>query len=151
MGRLSSAERVAFKYGIYTFIGLVAYFLLMKALGLHHNPELRVFNFFIMFAGIWWTLKWDREDTASSLSYVEKIGLGVLAVSVAVIPFAIFIFAYLKIDTEFMLNLKATESFGQYLNPYILSFLIAFEGIASGAIVSFGMMQYFKRSHMSGV
>ena len=139
-------DKVAIKYGLIIFISLVIYFLLMKFIGLFEIHELRGLNFFILFGGIWLALKHYRQR--SGLNYFEGIALGSLTGLTGVLPFAVFIFFYLQVDTRFMANIVATEAFGQFLNPYILAFLIAFEGGISAVLVSFGMMQYLKKSRM---
>jgi len=141
-----SIEKTATKYGLIIFISLVAYFLFMKLVGLSEIHELRALNFFILFLGIWKALTFYKK--ATTLSYFEGIGLGSLVAIIGVVPFALFIFFYLQVDTQFMISIVENEAFGQYLNPYILAFLIAFEGGISGVLISFGMMQYLKKSHM---
>jgi len=142
-------EKVAAKYGLLTFAGLSIYFLLMKFAGLFQITELRALNGVIMITGLWKALNYYKNNSISKLLYLEGLGLGTMTAMIAVIPFAAFIIIYLVIDTEFMAMLKVQEDFGQYLNPYILGSLIAFEGIFSGAIISFGMMQYLKKDTMS--
>jgi hypothetical protein len=142
-----SVEKVAIKYGLIIFLSLVAYFLFMKLVGLFEIHELRALNFFILFAGVWKALTHFKKK--SQLEYFEGIGLGSLTAVIGVIPFAVFMFFYLHADSQFMANIMATESFGEYMNPYILAFLIAFEGGISGVLVSFGMMQYLKKGRMA--
>ena len=144
-----SVEAVAIKYGLYTTGGLIGYFLIMKVLGLVHVVELRGFNLFIIVGGILLAMRHQRSKQDGPLVYLQGIGLGLLTCAVAVITFSIFIFAYLQMDTGLMKSIRETETFGQYLNPYILAFVIALEGIASGFIASFMIMQYMKRSHLS--
>ena len=141
-----SVEKVAIKYGLIIFLSLVLYFFFMKLVGLFEIHELRGLNFFILFAGVWKSLTYYKKK--AGLDYFEGIGLGSLTALIGVIPFAVFIFFYLHADTQFMANIIATEVYGDYLNPYILAFLIAFEGGISGVLVSFGMMQYLKKSRM---
>ncbi len=141
-----NTEKVAVKYGLIIFISLVAYFLFMKFVGLFEIHELRGLNFFILIAGIWRAL--TTYKSKAGLSYFEGIGLGSLTAIIGVVPFSVFIFFYLHADAQFMANIIANEAFGQYLNPYILAFLISFEGSISGVLVSFGVMQYLKRSRM---
>ena len=141
-----SVNRVAIKYGLIIFVSLVAYFLVMKFVGLFEIHELRGLNFFILFVGVWKTLTYYKKK--AGLSYFEGIGLGSLTSLIGVIPFSVFIFFYLQADTQFMANIVANEPFGEYMNPYILGFLIAFEGGISGVLVSFGMMQYLKKSSL---
>ena len=65
---------------------------------------------------------------------------------IAVLPFAIFMAVYLKIDEGFMNYVKEYAEFGRYLSPGMVSGVIAIEGITSGAITTFIAMQYFKRN-----
>ncbi|MEQ9285389.1 MAG: hypothetical protein RIG77_00690 [Cyclobacteriaceae bacterium] len=149
MGTILTLENVAIKYGLYTFIGLVAFFLFMKFAGLFQITELRGLNFFIMVAGIWKALTYYKLNSRTHLSYLEGLGLGTLTGMVAVIPFAAFIMSYLLVDKQFMAMLIEREPFGEYLNPYNVSVLIALEGIFSGAMVAFGMMQYLKKKQIN--
>lgn len=141
-----SVEKVAIKYGLIIFLSLVLYFLFMKLVGLFEIHELRGLNFFILFGGVWQALTYYKKK--AGLDYFEGIGLGSLTALIGVVPFAVFIFFYLHADTQFMANIMATEVYGEYMNPYILAFLIAFEGGITGVLVSFGMMQYLKKSRM---
>ena len=141
-----SVEKVALKYGLIISLSLVAYFLFMKLVGLFEIHELRGLNFFILFAGVWKALTYYKKRY--DLEYFEGIGLGALTAIIGVVPFALFIFFYLHADTQFMANIVANEAYGEYMNPYILAFLIAFEGGISGVMVSFGMMQYLKKSRL---
>lgn len=139
-------EKTAVKYGLIVFVGLTAYFLFMKMVGLFEIHELRAFNFIILFLGVWKALTYQRKN--GHLRYFEGIALGSMTALIGVFPFALFIFFYLQVDVQFMANIIANEAFGQFLNPYILAFLITFEGGISGVLVSFGMMQYLKKSSL---
>ena len=141
-----SVEKVALKYGLIISLSLVAYFLFMKLVGLFEIHELRGLNFFILFVGVWKALTYYKKRYG--LEYFEGIGLGSLTAIIGVVPFALFIFFYLHADSQFMANIVANEAYGQYMNPYVLAFLIAFEGGISGVLVSFGMMQYLKKSRL---
>lgn len=143
-----SIEKVAIRYGLFTFLGLVGYFLLMKWVGLFEIHELRGLNFFILLAGVGYSLKYYKANNNAEFVYFQGLSLGVLTSLIAIIPFAVFIFFYLVIDTAFMQNLIVNEPFGRFFNPFILSFLVAFEGIFSGGLMSFVLMQYMRKSHM---
>ena len=148
MKNLNSIERIAIRYGLITFLGLVVYFLLMKWLGLFEIHELRGLNFFILLAGIGAALKHYKENSNSEFMYFQGLSLGILTTLTAIIPFGVFVFFYLVLDVAFMQNLIANEPFGRFFNPFILSFLVVFEGIFSGGLMSFGFMQYMRKSHM---
>ena len=141
-------EKVAFKYGLLTCAGLIAYFLLMKLVGLVHIIELRSLNLFIMLAGLWFSMNYYKKHSYTHMNYFEGIGLGSLTAAVAVIPFSIFLLFYMLADTAFMEAIKANEDFGQWLNPYLLAFIVTFEGLVSGLMASFVLMQYLKKEHI---
>ncbi|MDN5201422.1 DUF4199 domain-containing protein [Fulvivirgaceae bacterium BMA10] len=144
-----SMEGIAFKYGLLTFGGLLVFFLIMKFVGLVHIVELRSLNFLIMITGVWFALKTYEKEHSGEMIYFRGLGLGALTTVFAVIPFALFLFIYLQFDQGFMLMIRQHEMFGQYLNPYIVSFLIAFEGSLSGFFIAFTLMQYMKKKYPS--
>lgn len=143
-----SIEKVAIRYGLFIFLGLVTYFMVMKWVGLFEIHELRGLNFFILLAGIIYSIRYYKKKCNTDFVYFQGLSLGILTTLLAVIPFGIFIFFYLQLDVNFMQNLIANEPFGRYFNPFILSFLVAFEGIISGGFMSFVLMQYMQKSHM---
>ncbi len=142
----STFDKIAIKYGLLTFLGLIAYFLVMKLVGLMHIVELRVLNLFILSYGVWLAIKQYIKDSEDKFVYLQTLALGVFVSLVAVLPFAIFIFFYMTWDAQFMQMIIANEWFGEYLNPYIISFLIFFEGILSGFFIAYTLMQYMKKS-----
>ncbi len=144
----TSVEGVAIRYGLYTTAGLIAYFLVMKLFGLVHVVELRAFNLFFLLAGIIMALRTFKRRKGT-IVYLEGIGLGLMTSAIGVVSFCLFIFIYLQLNPAFMQAIVQNESFGEYLNPYILSFVVALEGTASGFIATFAIMQYLKKSHLT--
>lgn len=142
-------EKVALKYGLYTFIGLVVYFLIMYFIGLAHVIELRNLNLFIMVPGIWFALNHFKENSNSHLNYFEGISVGTLTAAIASIPFSIFMFFFMIYNVDFMIRIKETVPFAQYVNPYIISFIVTFEGFISGVMTSFVLMQYLKKKYIN--
>jgi len=52
--------------------------------------------------------------------------------------FALFFFIYVTfIDRELMTSIIEKEPMGRFLNPYVASFIIAVEGVLSGILVTF--------------
>jgi hypothetical protein len=148
MNTAITIEKIAFKYGSLIAIMLIAFFLIMKLVGLAHIYELRALNFFFLTFGVWQAFRYLKRND-QEFSYFKGLGTGIFTTAFSLLIFSIFVFIYTNIlDPEFMVQLKENAPFGEYLNPYIASFVIFFEGTISGVIVSFGMMQYFKVSHM---
>jgi len=148
MEKPTSIESTAIRYGLLTFLGLVAYFMVMKWVGLFEIHELRGLNFFILLAGIAMAMRHYKENCNTDFAYFQGLSLGILTALAAIIPFAVFILIYLLVDVSFMQNLVENEPFGRFFNPFILSFLVAFEGVFSGGMMSFVLMQYMRKSHM---
>lgn len=44
--------------------------------------------------------------------------------------------------------IKENEPFGRYLNPFIVTFMIIFEGMISGLLASYISLQYLRPSHL---
>ena len=141
-----SFDRIAIKYGLLAFLGLVAYFIVMKLLGLIYIVELRAFNMFILTYGVWSALRKYLKQTGNESVYLRTLMLGVFTTLVAVAPFALFVLFYMQIDSTFMQYIIENEIFGRYLNPFIVAFLIFFEGTISGFFIAFTLMQYMKKS-----
>ena len=141
-------EKISIKYGLLTAASLVAFFFIMKMLGLVANYELRALNIFFLFTGVYLAVREYRR--ADNATYLGGIGAGLFTSSIALAAFAAFVMVYLGfIDPEFMAELKTYEYFGQYLNPYIAGAVIFLEGSMSGLLLTFILMQYYKSSHLS--
>jgi hypothetical protein len=132
------------KFGIYSFLGIAAFFLIMKLFGLEHLTWLRAFNILIVlyFSNRLARLNFteDTEDNyvSSLLSLLVANGITMIASAVA---FAIY--AGL-IDPAFLHRVKGGVLFadGFTLQHAIISILM--EGAAGSLIVSFVLMQYWK-------
>lgn len=140
----SLIQIIALKFGMIILFFLIGFFFLMKLIGLVHIVELRSLNFFIMVAGVWLAIKAYKKDQPNGIAYMDGLGLGIRTILYAVIPFALFILIYLSVDTSFMESIRLNEMFGAYLNPFVLSFLIAFEGAISGFFIAYTILQYEK-------
>ncbi len=115
-------------YGLYTAIALIAFFFLMKLVGLIEVYELRTLNVIFLFTGVFLAMRHFRKN-AEKASYLNGLGVGMLTSAIALLIFGAFITIYLSaIDPGFMETLKEDEYFGQYLNPYIAGAAIFLEG-----------------------
>ncbi len=143
MSERITVERTAEKYGLFTAIGLIVLFFIMKVAGVVHIIELRALNFFVLAVGVVMALRFFSKEKPSSFTYLKGLGLGVLTGIIASVLFGLFVFVYTNfIDPAFMQSIVENEPFGQYLNPYIAAVAVAVEGIASGMILAFIAMNY---------
>ena len=146
-----SIQTLGITTGLVMFVALVAYFLLMKSFNLIHITELRCLNFFILLGGLMYAYRqYKRPDM--NVEYLSGMGLGVITTAVSVLPFALFIYIYFSyVDLTFIQVLKEhSVMMGEYLTPGTAAGTVAVEGICSGLIISFAIMQYYKSGFKKG-
>jgi ABC-type Fe3+-siderophore transport system permease subunit len=142
MGLFNDPNRLPENYGIKIAAGLIAFFLLMWVIGLGHHVELRLLNLFILTAGIFFGLKKFKETHHDHLNYFRALITGVAMGAIGSIIFALFLFIWMKVDTEMMDAIIANEPMGRYLNAYITAFVVALEGVFSGLLVTFVLINW---------
>lgn len=129
-------------YGIRIAAGLIFYFVVMHLVGLSHQVELRLFNLLILVAGVYLALKKFKETHEGHLHYFRALITGVSTAATGAAVFAVFLFIYMSVDRSLMLSLQENEPMGRFLNPYIISFIVTLEGVFSGLLVTFILMNF---------
>ena len=142
MSLFTNPNRIPENYGLKIAGGLIAFFLIMKVAGLAHIYELRFLNIFIQVGGIFFALKKFRETHDEHMNYFRALVTGVATGAVSSVIFALFLFIYLTVDPGFMQDIITNEPMGRYLNPYITSFMVALEGLFSGLLFTFIIINY---------
>lgn len=141
----TSIESVGLKIGLITSLGLLAYFFIMKALGLSQIIELRIFNFLILGTGICYGIHKLKKELHEENFYLKGLVEGLFISLVALVPFATVIAFYLEyVDIGLMNQIKSGLASGEYINGFTIFVVVFMEGIASGAIITYCAMQYFK-------
>jgi hypothetical protein len=135
-------NRIPESYGVRIGAGLAMYFLVMHLSGLSHHVELRLLNLLILVAGVYFALKKFRETHGAQLNYFRALVTGVATGAIGSFIFAVFLFAYMKLDSALMESIVKNEPMGRYLNPYIASFIVALEGLFSGLLVTFILINF---------
>jgi hypothetical protein len=138
------SERIPEIYGTIIALGLIVYFLLMYAVGLIHVIELRLFNLFIMLAGVYYALKQYRRTHEGHMNYFRALVTGTVAAAIGTSTFALFLFVFLKLEGNLMVSIQHNEKLGAYLNPYIASYVVMLEGLFSGFGLSYLLVNYIK-------
>lgn len=142
-------EKLSLKYGLFTAIALIAYFLLMKVIGLVHILELRFLNGVILAVGIVLALKAYKKVKHGNIPYLGGLGLAFLTALSATVIFAVFMLVYIKgFDDTLLEVIAADQLFGERVasTPGIVIFMVLMmEGVISGAMIGFIAMQFFKR------
>ena len=145
MSIFNDPKRIPENYGIRIAVGVIAFFLLMKFAGFFHVVELRMLNLLILVAGIFLALKKFKDTHQHHINYFRALVVGVSTGAIGSILFAIFFFLYVSfLDPGFMVWLQENEPMGRFLNPYIVSFIVALEGVFSGLLVTFVLINYLQ-------
>lgn len=142
MNFFSNPDRIPESYGLRIAAGLIGFFLIMKLVGLSHHVELRLLNLFILSAGVYMALKKFKQSHSDKLNYFRGLITGVATSAIGSLVFALFLFGYMKLDSEMMQFIIENEPMGRYMNPYIASFIVALEGVFSGLLVTFVLINY---------
>ncbi|GAB3196048.1 hypothetical protein ABID22_001703 [Pontibacter aydingkolensis] len=142
-------EKIGLKYGLLTAAGLIAYFLLMRLVGLTHIVELRFLNGIIMAIGITMAIRALKIKEKGNIGYFSGIACGTITAIVGTTIFAALMLVYLKIGGQSLVEvLSADRYFGEHVQstPGVVVFsVLMLEGVISGVLISFIAMQYFKQ------
>jgi hypothetical protein len=142
-----SVERYGIVSGLITGAALIAYFLLMQALGYAHILELRFFNFVIVGIGICVAIRKFKAALNEGDFYLQGWAQGIYTSAVAVITFGIFMGLYLSFSNiELLAYIQQNAASGQPLNGFSIFLAIFMEGMAGGFVMTLAAMQYFKTS-----
>lgn len=142
MNFFNNPNRIPQSYGIRIAIGLILYFVIMHFIGLSHHVELRLVNLLILVAGVYLALKRFKESHEDHLNYFRALVTGVATAAVASLIFGAFLFLYMSLDESLMVSIRENEPMGRYLNPYIAGFIVALEGVFSGLLVTFILINF---------
>jgi hypothetical protein len=144
--RLSSPlERISINLGLITGVCLIAYFLIMNQIGLSQMLTLRYFNVVILGAGVCIAINKVRNKFGHDELYLQGMGMGLFTSGIGTFVFALFMSLYLSyVDKTLLQHIKDTTYLGQYINGLAVFMIIFLEGMASGLIITFVAMQYYK-------
>jgi len=149
MSIFTNPNRIPQNYGIKIAGGLIAYFLIMNFIGLGHHVELRLLNLAIQTAGVYFALKKFKETHGENLNYFRALITGVATAAIGSGIFALFMFVYMQLDASLMRSVIENEPMGRYLNAYMASFIVALEGVFSGLLVTFVVINYVQTDEVS--
>jgi hypothetical protein len=142
MNFFNNPNRIPESYGIKIAITLSIYFVVMNLAGFAHHVELRLLNLVILLAGVYFALKKFKETHGSQLNYFRALATGVSTAAIGSFIFAMFLFAYMSLDSSLMESIIKNDPMGRYLNPYLASFIVALEGLFSGLLVTFILINF---------
>jgi hypothetical protein len=139
------------KYGFYTGLSLILYFLIMKIFDFHRNLDLHYLNIFFLFFGLLFSIR-KIKLFSGELKYLEGLKIGIIVTIISILMLNLFMLFYeFFVDPSFLKLLQEKISFGYVESPAVTSFivfgLIFIEGLSSGFILTYMLMQYFKNDY----
>lgn len=142
MGLFNDPNRIPENFGLKTSAGLIAYFLAMQVIDKHHHVELRMLNLVIIAVGIYFALKKFKKTHTDHVNYFRGLIVGTATGAIASVLFGVFLFVYMKTHPTLLQEIQANEAMGHYLNEYMSAFIVTLEGVFSGMLVTFVLMNY---------
>lgn len=138
-------SKIVWKQSILIYIGIVSFFFVMKIFGLDDIVQLRALNFIFVFFGINKAIKLNIINNGE-VDYLSNFSLAILTAVTALIMVILSLVIYLDfIDPGFLEVMEQVRVWGAQINVLMVAFGIAVEGFASSVIISFILMQYWKR------
>jgi len=138
--------KVYLRFGIWIAVILIAYFLLLKLVGLHRYPVLSAVNGLIYGAGIYMAIKaYNAKKT--NFKYEKSFEVGFLTGAIATILFTGFMAVFMyQLDSEFAVNIleKWGEEYAR--GTLILLASIGLMGFATTLVLTLSFMQLLKKS-----
>ena len=140
-------ESLYIRYGLFIAIALIAYFLILKLVGLHEVIWLRLFNGVIVAYGIFAVIRMRRVLEKDNFHYHNGFKTGVMTGFLATIAFVLFMATYMyHLDTHFAETIINTWIRDYNQGPGVLVFILLIEGFASTVVLTLAFMQKFKPS-----
>lgn len=138
--------KVYSRYGIWIAVVLIAYFLLLKLVGLHQYPVLSAVNGLIYGAGLYMAMK-KYSLRKNKFKYEKGFEVGLLAGGIASIIFTVFMAIYMyQIDAEFATNIMDAWNLEYDMGTLMLLMSLLIMGFATSLVLTLAFMQLLKNS-----
>lgn len=133
------------RYGLYTSIFMMVYFVAASFIKLTERIEFSFLNGVILAVGVCFAIVQFKRSRDGRMAYLAGFGTGIITAIVASVAFAFFFILYAGvINPHIMDGLQAQDLFGYELSVTIAFLAIILQGAMAGMIVSLIAMQYYK-------
>ncbi len=142
-------RNIAMKFGVFTAVILIVYFLFLGLIGINSNPVYSFVNAAICAVGISLAIRSLQEQNQEGVNYFDGFKTGFFTGAIATIIFTIFFITYYSYDQQFATALQK-EIGEDGVNTGLLFLTVIVMGFASSVVVTFALMQlYKKKMHIS--
>lgn len=141
-----SVRRTSIKYGFFTGLAHIIYFLFLILTGLIEVIELHFLTGLFLVVGVVMAISGFKRASKGMIDYLQGIGLGLFVGLISSAAFAV-----VQVLGDYMFNMaftgvyRSNNLFFSDLSIWVQAFLWIIFGIWVGALTGFISMQYFKR------
>jgi hypothetical protein len=132
------------RYGLFTSVGMMLYFVVASLLGLTSRIEFSFLNFGIMAVGVCLAIANFKRYKHDRMPYLQGFGTGIITAAVSSLAFGFFFIGVTALRPDIMDQIHARDLFGLELSALIAFLAILLQGAMVGVIISLVAMQYFK-------
>jgi hypothetical protein len=141
-------HKICLKNGVLTSMLLIMSFVVFC--GYTHQLEihqLSVVNMLLLALGVYFAIEnLSPTGKAGSVDYFEGFKVGLYTTLVAVGLHALFLLIYTYFDPSVLTEIKSGYIYGITISPLMVAGVTLFEGLASALIITFCLIQYFKKN-----
>ncbi|GAB2783787.1 drug/metabolite transporter (DMT)-like permease [Hymenobacter luteus] len=138
-------ETNGIRYGLFTSVGMIVYFIVASLTGLVQRIEFSFLNGVILAVGVCLAIVNYKRFRQDRMPYLHGFGTGIITALVASVVFALFFIVYAGVlNRQIMEGIRAEDLFGFDLSVTIAFLAIILQGAMSGVIISLVAMQYYK-------
>ncbi len=135
-------NKIVIKYGIWFFVGLMAYYLLMQVLGFSDRFDFRILNALIQIVVVYLAIRTYAHTKREDFNYLSGTIIGLNTSIVGVIPFAIFQMINLYLNPALLEAIRQSAPVaGSYINPFSAGLIVFSEGLVVGLVLSYICMR----------
>lgn len=137
--------KTVLKNGIFAFVGISVYFIIAEFSGFSQSTPLRLLNFFILGYFVNRTILHGKKTNKTFvINFTNSLSNAIITVFLSTMALALYIHYYTGSNYINSLSQPILNITSIKLSLIQFSFAIFTEGIASGVILSFGLMQFWK-------
>nr|AGU11754.1 hypothetical protein [uncultured organism] len=141
----TSLQKTATRYGVFTAVASIVYFLLMKVLGLLEQIQYSFLVGVILSIGICLAIAQYKRQNDLRITYLSGLGVGFATSLVSSVLFGAFVTIYSMFDKTFVTAMQTRDLFGLDLSVAAVCFIgILLQGVMIGSFVGYIAMMYFK-------
>ena len=109
--------------------------------------QMSVANMLLLALGVYLAIEqYSPNGKAGSVDYFEGFVVGLYTSVIAVCIHSLFLLIFTQFDLSILAEIESGRIYGVELNPFSMAAVTLFEGLAVGLIITFCLMQYFKKN-----